>query len=360
MTEAPYRMLRAEALFAVRRFLRGRGLTEVDTPSLAASLIPERHIAVYKTDDGRCLVPSPEVHLKPLIAALYAEHAGLTGVYEIAHSFRKNDAEGPLHAREFSMLEWYLVGARAEDNMRLCEKLIRAVLRALIKTLKQKAFHACLPKTAAAPITESIMARAKNLLRAKSVCMSMEDAFARHAEIDLPLLARAERVPDALRIAGFGTGLGTDSGKNSSDASAANEYNTYEWDDVFHRVLIERVEPALARGRLVFLDRYPARIATLAAPIDGTPWAERWELYIDGIEIANCYFEETDPARIEAFFAHELRSRGAREISAPHPKNFLQDPPLPPCSGVALGIDRLVMALLGMPALRPQNDNSRG
>jgi lysyl-tRNA synthetase class 2 len=118
---------------------------------------------------------------------------------------------------------------------------------------------------------------------------------------------------------------------------------------MFQRVFLTQVEPVLPRDRAVFITRHPAAIPTLARTIPGTPWADRWELYLNGVETANCFGEETDPARIRAFFTAE-REKKRRHGRYVHPTDpsFLQPPEtLPECSGVALGVDRLVAARLG-------------
>ena len=122
-------------------------------------------------------------------------------------------------------------------------------------------------------------------------------------------------------------------------------------DATFQHRFVDRIEPALAALDAIFVRDYPAVVPTLARTRPRTPWAERWELYIGGLEVANCYTEETDPARIAAFIAAEQAALPtARRL--PLEPNYLADPPLPPCSGVAMGVDRLVMALTGARDIR--------
>lgn len=121
--------------------------------------------------------------------------------------------------------------------------------------------------------------------------------------------------------------------------------------DAFQLQFVNRIEPELAAHDAVFVCDYPVAIPTLARARPHTPWAERWELYLGGLEVANCYTEETDPVRIAAFFAAEQAALpSARRL--PVEPDYLTDPPLPPCSGVALGVDRLVMALTGAQDIR--------
>jgi lysyl-tRNA synthetase class 2 len=167
----------------------------------------------------------------------------------------------------------------------------------------------------------------------------MAEAWRRYTGIDLAATIRDDGVTGdaaALAAAAAGAGLSTDRRDGES------------WEDLFQRIFLTWVEPELPKDRPVYLTHYPAAVPTLARRIPGTPWADRWELYLGGVEVANCFGEETDPAVIAAF----LRSQAAGKRAVGHREHpwdasFLQTPLLPPCSGVALGVDRLVMYLLG-------------
>jgi lysyl-tRNA synthetase class 2 len=120
------------------------------------------------------------------------------------------------------------------------------------------------------------------------------------------------------------------------------------WADLFHKLFLTFVEPRLPADRPLLLFDFPAGVATLARRKAGTPWAERWELYLAGIELANCYSEATEPEQVEGFFRSQSTAKQA--ALEPHPIDWelrgkLQES-LPPCSGVALGVDRLLMILL--------------
>jgi lysyl-tRNA synthetase class 2 len=126
-----------------------------------------------------------------------------------------------------------------------------------------------------------------------------------------------------------------------------------DWADLFHKLYLTFVEPRLPRDRPVFITDYPAQVPTLARSTPDSPSAERWELYMAGVEIANCYTEETDAARVQAFFRAQEEAR--RRSRRPHPVDWplarMIGGSLPPCSGVALGVDRLLAVLLGVPSL---------
>ena len=160
----------------------------------------------------------------------------------------------------------------------------------------------------------------------------MKDAFALYAELDLEDLETDQRMRQAARSLHI-----------SCDP-------TDSWESVFHRIFLSHVEPRLPRERPLFLMDYPQKIPTLARRKKGTIYSERWELYISGIEIANCYTEETDPHRIGSIVRAEA-IRKERNCQVPHTVDYelsqcFGDRRIPECSGVALGLDRLLMVLM--------------
>ncbi len=285
----------------------------METPSLCPALIPEAAIEVFRTElysgSGSSrelfLAPSPELWMKRLIAS------GSGDIFQIARSYRNADTGSPIHNPEFRLLEWYSVGASYADCIGTTEELFahladRGAVRLAARELSP-------------PFRR----------------MSMEEAFRTYTDIDLAACG----LPRDLVREGERLGL-----MMPSDPT---------WEEAFHVVFLSLVEPMLPRDRPLVLLDYPALIPTTARRVKGTPFAERWELYVKGIEIANCYTEETDPAEIRSF----LRSEEARkrESRVPHPvdRGFagLFEKGFPPCAGVALGLDRLEMVLSGETSL---------
>jgi elongation factor P--(R)-beta-lysine ligase len=302
---------RAGIIAAIRHFFDRRDYLAVETPQLSATPIPEAHIELFTTGEGLYLLPSPEFHLKRLLAA------GAGDLYEITHSFRNGEEIGPYHRREFTMLEYYTVGADAARSLEITRELLAAVASAA----------AGVRGAGARPGPEPA-----------DTVISMAEAWRRHTGIDLERTIGADGVTgDAAALAAEAARAGLTTDRHDGE----------EWEDLFQRIFLTFVEPELPRDRPVYLTHYPAAVPTLARRIPGTPWADRWELYLGGMEVANCFGEETDPAVIAAFLrdqAGQKRVVGHREH--PWDASFLQDPPLPACSGVALGVDRLVMHLL--------------
>jgi elongation factor P--(R)-beta-lysine ligase len=298
---------------AVRSFFDDRGYIGVDTPSLAPFLIPEPSLEVFRTDFLAArgarrplwLIPSPELWMKRLLAG------GSGNIYQVSRSFRNGDAGSPHHNPEFSLLEWYTVGAGYMDSIAITEAL----------------FAHLLSHTRPCPEGERLAPPFHRI--------SMADAFQRFAGITLERCLE----PASLRDAGLQNGI-----PMPEEPS---------WEEAFHIAFLTRVEPALPRDKPVVLYDYPRLIPTTARGRDGTPWSERWELYVDGVEVANCYTEETDPDRLRALIAEEAERK--RECRIAHavddglaglfPRGF------PACSGAALGVDRLEMLFHGEKSL---------
>ena len=125
------------------------------------------------------------------------------------------------------------------------------------------------------------------------------------------------------------------------------------WEEAFHILFLTVVEPDLPRTKPLVLLDYPRQVPTTARQNAGTPWSQRWELYVDGVEIANAYTEETDPDLLGALIAHEEeRKKGCRVPHEPDRGIARIFPPgFPECSGVALGLDRLDMVFHGEKSL---------
>ncbi len=293
----------------MRGWLEGQGFTEVETAALQVSPGNEAHLHAFATQalttageaTGMYLHTSPEFACKKLLAS------GETQIFTLAKVWR-NRERGPLHHPEFTMLEWYRARARYETMMDDCAALMRlAAEAASAKALTWRGVEAD-------PFAEPER-------------VTVAEAFDRFAGVDLfgdlPAQARATGV----RVA-------------DDDA----------WSDVFSRLIVEKVEPNLGHGRPTILCEYPVSEAALARPKPGDPRvAERFELYACGVELANCFGELTDAAeqrrRFELEMAEKARLYGERY---PIDEDFLDALAImPPASGGALGVDRLVMLATG-------------
>jgi len=282
----PYLELRCRIVQAVRSFFFERGFLEIQTPVRTPAPAPESHIDAMSVEDGWFLVTSPELYMKRLLAAGYSK------IFQITPVFRREE-QGRLHHPEFTLLEWYRLhadyGALRED----CQQLLRAAWKA--------AGHG-----------DAWDYRGRRLeMDGEWELLTVKEAFARFADWE--------------------------------PGADVNQ-------DRFDLDLVEKVEPHLGFPRPCILADYPANQAALSRLKPGDPSvAERFELYWAGIELANGFSELTDAVEQRHRFEStlEMRHRAGRP-AYPLPESFLGSiEHLPPCAGIALGMDRLIMILSG-------------
>jgi lysyl-tRNA synthetase class 2 len=316
----PFLAVRAAITRAVRGWFEARDFVEVETPALQVSPGNEAHLHAFATeqvrpDGGRSalyLRTSPEFAAKKLLAA------GEPRLFELARVWR-NRERGPLHHPEFTMLEWYRAAEPYETLMADCA----ALLALAAETAGAKAFS--FRGQTVDPYAEPER-------------VTLAEAFDRFAAIDLLASVQADGSTDRDALAAAARGQGIRTAPDDT------------WADVFSRVLVEKVEPNLGRGRATILCEYPVSEAALARPKPADPRvAERFELYACGVELANCFGELTDPAEQRRRFEAEMAEK-ARVYAERYPidEDFLAAlAHMPPASGAALGFDRLVMLAAG-------------
>lgn len=307
---APFLAGRGRITRAVRGWLEGRGFTEVETAALQVSPGNEAHLHAFATEivtpagDRRALYlhTSPEFACKTLLAS------GERQIFTLAKVWR-NRERGPLHAPEFTMLEWYRADAAYDVLMEDCATLMAVAAEAA--GARRLTFRGIEADPFADPER-----------------LTVTEAFDRYAGVDLW----------AADLAGQARSRGI--------RTAADD----TWGDVFSRIIVEKVEPNLGHGRATVLCEYPTSEAALARPKPGDPRvAERFELYVCGVELANCFGELTDPAEQRRRFEIEMAEK-ARIYGECYPidEDFLAAlAVMPPASGGALGFDRLVMLATG-------------
>jgi elongation factor P--(R)-beta-lysine ligase len=317
----PYLEARGHLLRALRGFFEARGFAEVDTPALQVSPGLEPHLVAFETTlrrPGEAPVPrylhtSPEFAMKKLLVA------GVPRLFQIAHVFRDEEG-GRLHHPEFTMLEWYRAGASYRDIMADCEALLRATAHALgVRTLGWDGRQAD-------PAGDWEY-------------LSVADAFRRYCGIELLATAPDPEHPELGRLADAAGSLGI--APHEGDA----------WEDLFFRILLERIEPRLGLGVPTVLFDYPVSLAALARPKPEDPRvAERFELYACGVELANAFGELTDPAvQRRRFAADQAKKRAVYGRQYPVDPEFIAalELGMPESGGIALGVDRLLMLLTG-------------
>ncbi|MFM7138455.1 MAG: amino acid--tRNA ligase-related protein [Planctomycetota bacterium] len=293
---------RAHVRRVVRELFDAAGFLEVDTPVLAAEVLPEAHIdpvAVQLAGNAalRWLQASPENLMKRLLAA------GSGAIYQFAPAFRDGE-RGPQHDVEFTILEWYAPGTSLDDAAMLLERLCAAVL--------------------GVPGLDRTTCRA---------------AFSEHAGIDPAAASPADLLTAVRReVAVVPEGLAT-----LEPAERA--------DRCFELLLSEVVQPRLGHVRPVMLETWPAAQAAFARIDAGPPaTARRFELFYRGVELVNGWEEETGREPLEARIAaaNAIRQATGRAV-LPVPARLVaaHGPGMPPGVGAALGFDRLVMLAAG-------------
>jgi elongation factor P--(R)-beta-lysine ligase len=306
----PFLERRATLTRSVRGFFEARCYSEVETPYAVPAPGEDVHLRPFATvrehPDGTheklWLHTSPEFAMKLLLVA----QAG--PIFQLARVWRNREASA-LHAPEFTMLEWYHPGATMDDLIGETTDLLRSVL----------------PPTVICRGVTNDLGQVERL--------TMAEAFSRHVAVDL--LAIGE---DAQALA----------------AAAGTRLREDEtWEDLFFRLLLQRIEPHLGRDHPTFLTHWPAAQAALARRDPDDPRvAERFELYVCGIELANAFVELTDPMEQRSRF---LADRARRHALADAPPDWPLDEEflaalahgMPPSAGIAMGFDRLAMIASG-------------
>ena len=311
----PRLLKRAQIAKALRAFFEREGFIEIEPSALQVSPGNETHISGFATRFERLGRPpapyflhsSPEFDCKKLLAA------GETRIFSLAHVFR-NGERTLLHHPEFTMLEWYRAQAPFRDLIDDCAAVLAVTAKAA------GAFEFRFRRSSLDPF-------------APAEILTVTDAFARYAGIDLPAVLQDR---DALAHEAARLGM-----RVVADDS---------WSDLFSKIVSEKIEPNLGHGRATAMIDYPASEAALARrkPEDAR-FAERFELYACGVELANAFGELTDPAEQRRRFEADMVERSRLYGSAyPIDEDFLAAVAvMPPASGAALGFDRLVMLATG-------------
>ncbi|MBT0654134.1 EF-P lysine aminoacylase EpmA [Geomobilimonas luticola] len=275
---------RAAIIQEIRRFFVEGGYLEVETPLRIPAPAPEAHIDAIPAD-GWFLQTSPELCMKRMLAA------GYDRLFQVCRCWRAEE-RGRLHLSEFTMLEWYRANADYRDIMTDCEGLVRALAASLARG-------------------NAIRYRGNTIeLAGEWERLTVREAFDRYSEISME---------EALAL------------------------------DRFDEIMVESIEPKLGMERPTFIHDYPASRGALARlKADDSSVAERFELYIGGLELANAFSELNDPVEQRRRFEQEAALRGElRRQVYPLSEPFLAElATMPPSAGIALGVDRLVMVLL--------------
>lgn len=278
--------LRAAIIQSIREFFTARGFLEVETPLRIPANAPEEHIDPYCSGDWY-LQTSPEICMKRLLCR------GHDNIFQISRCWRSGE-RGRRHIPEFTMLEWYRANSDYNDLMEDCEDLLGWL------------YDACNNEILLLSLNGQIATFNK-----KAAKITVQEAFSLYSAVEMEVAVR---------------------------------------DGSFDEIMVTDIEPVLPRDVPVFLLDYPAEMAALARlKPNNLKVAERFELYLGGLELANGFSELNDPAEQRARFVEANFKRSQTGlVTLPLPEAFLAElAVMKPSAGIALGVDRLVMLMTG-------------
>lgn len=329
--------VREKVIKAIRQFLDTQGFHEVEAPILIAHPPAEAHLEIFETnllDRNRKTTPlylstSPEVPLKKLMVA------GLGNCYAITKSFRNMETQGNLHNPEFTILEFYRVGATYLDIMKDIENLMVFIFAQLKQSI--------IPAQAGIQGNKNWIPYRRGddktiVYQGKAIDLAppwerlfVAEAFQKYARVDF------ENFLDE-----------TQARVIAKDKGYAIQANT-TWEQLYNQIFLNEIEPHLGQGKPTILFDFPSSMAALSKKKTSDPrFAERFEFYIAGLELGDCYSELTDANEQEERFTRELGEiKRLGKTTYEYDHDFIEalKVGLPECSGIAVGVDRIIMLM---------------
>ena len=310
MISRDFAQKRARILSLLRLFFAERDFLEVDTPILVKLPGMEPYLDPFQTEfvdmkgerSPMYLITSPEYAMKRLLAAHYER------IFQLGKCFRNKETGGRLHNPEFTLLEWYRAHSDYFDIMSDLESLFRFLVP-----------------------DGNFVYQGMNIDVTKFERLKVVEAFEKYAGIDREVFENVDLLRIEVKKRGYAL---------SNDAS---------YDDVFFCIFLNEIEPKLGIRCPVILYEYPASMASLSRLSQENPkYAERFELYIAGIELANAFSELNDGSEQKSRFQDEqmLRRKLGKHVYDLDEKFLEAVGKMPPSSGIALGVDRLIMLLV--------------
>ncbi len=312
MNKRTIALKRSQFYQKIRQFFELENYVEVETPLLSPALIPESAIEVFATQSisphgemqSLYLTPSPEIYMKQLLAE------GIGDCFQLCKSFRNAEQQGKRHQQEFTMLEWYSVSQNYRHNLKRTQKLLQFL--ASFATEETRHFFTEFQEK------------------------TMHELFMEFVNINLQ---------QCQTLADF---------KHHATQAGFNDYalKADSWEALFHFIFISHIENKIPGNKTVFILDYPAQITTTAKAQNG--FYERWEFYMKGWEIANCYSEETRFSVMQTLFEEEGHLK--QQMQVPHKVDLsyldiFKNNLFPHSSGCALGVDRLLAIALNAESL---------
>jgi lysyl-tRNA synthetase class 2 len=299
--------IREQIIDAIRQFFKSQDFTEVETPLLVPYPDPSPFNEVFEVspvlEKRAFLTPSPEFFMKKLLAS------GSGNIFQICKAFRDSPELSPLHNPEFTILEWYRINADYTHIMTDCENLLNFISQTT-------------------PISPTHLIS----LTSPWLRLSIKESFQKYADVNLDEFLDFKKARQICQKKGY----------------QVSENST--WEQLYHQIFLNEVELKLPKEKPLILYDYPAPLAALARLKPTDPrYAERFEFYLAGLEIGNGYSELTDPQEQEKRLKQDVEIRKSLGMRLfPYDKYFVAAVKnLPPCGGIAVGVDRLIMALTG-------------
>lgn len=311
-------LVREQVIDTIRSFFKDQGFHEVSTPTLVPIPSIEPNLEVFQAKlrtskgvkrDGY-LIMSPEFSIKKLLAA------GIGNCFEIAKCFRNEEEVSPLHNPEFTMLEWYRINADYTDVMRDFEDLFTKIVGGDKLIYQGTTYDISRPWPR----------------------ISVAEAFKRYSSLDTEILVDEKKLLDAGKTKGYKVD------KNTT------------WEQMFYQIFLNEIEPKLRDSKKpAIIYDYPISQASLARKKESDPrFAERFEVFLAGIELGNCFSELTDANEQKKRFESDLAERKAQgRTDYPIDEDLIEalKSGLPQVSGIAVGVDRLVMLAADVPSV---------
>jgi len=303
-------LVREKVVDTIRSFFKNQGFHEVFTPVLVPVPSIEPNLEVFETElrtsTGKkkraFLISSPEYAHKRLLSA------GVGNLFEITRSFRNEEEVSRLHSPEFTILEWYRINADYKDTMRDFENLFLKIIGKDKMVYQDETYDLTLPWPR----------------------ISVAEAFQKFAKVDIETLLSEEKLLNAGREKGYQVEEGV------------------TWEQIFYQIFLNEIEPEFKKShKPVFIYDYPLAQASLSRPCASDPrFAERFEVFLAGVELGNCFSELTDAKEQKKRFEADLSERKKlRKTIYPIDEDLIEalKEGLPEVSGIAVGVDRLVM-----------------
>ena len=315
--------IRERVIKECRRYFEQEQFHEVETPLLISHPPAESYLEIFETsllDRNRNRQPaylstSPEVALKKLMVA------GIGNCYALTKSFRNMETQGGTHNPEFTILEWYRIGVDYLAIMKDVEALVRFIHQSL---------HG---------INQPLVYQGESITLSEPwERLTVAEAFSRWADIDFDMFLIEKNARDIAEKRGYSVEPQT------------------TWEQLYNQVFLNEIEPHLGHGKPTILYEFPAVMGALARKKHSDPrYAERFEFYIAGLELGDCYSELTDWKEQQERFEKELEEiKRLGKTSYDYDHDFIDalKVGMPESSGIAVGLDRLVMLFANVPTIQ--------